>query len=154
MKKIELGQMITILANVGVIAGIAFLAVELRQNNAFLEAEAGRALTENRTTPARFMLESSNVAELAAKLRNGDSLDPAEEFAERSMYQYMLVNWEWEFREYRAGRLSWEQLPINAWSANMNGNGFFPTPRMKSFWNEARTGYDAEFAELIDTLSD
>ncbi len=33
MKKIELGQTIAILANVGVIAGILFLAIELRQNN-------------------------------------------------------------------------------------------------------------------------
>ena len=33
MKKIELGQLIQIVANLGVIAGIVFLAVELRQNN-------------------------------------------------------------------------------------------------------------------------
>jgi hypothetical protein len=39
MKKIDLGQTITILANVGVIAGIVFLAIELQQNNALLETE-------------------------------------------------------------------------------------------------------------------
>ena len=33
MKKIDLGQAVSILANVGVLAGILFLAVELRQNN-------------------------------------------------------------------------------------------------------------------------
>ena len=33
MKKLDLGQTMTILANVGVIVGISFLAVELRQNN-------------------------------------------------------------------------------------------------------------------------
>ncbi len=40
MKKIDLGQTITILANVGVVAGIVFLAVELRQNNEFMAADA------------------------------------------------------------------------------------------------------------------
>ncbi len=40
MKKIDLGQTITILANVGVIAGIVFLAVELRQNNTLMAAQA------------------------------------------------------------------------------------------------------------------
>ena len=40
MKKIDLGQTITILANVGVIAGIVFLAFELRQNNTFLAEQA------------------------------------------------------------------------------------------------------------------
>lgn len=40
MKKIDLGQMITILANVGVIAGIIFLAIELRQNTTASRLEA------------------------------------------------------------------------------------------------------------------
>ena len=39
MKKIDLGQTIGILANVGVIAGIVFLAVELRQNNELLATQ-------------------------------------------------------------------------------------------------------------------
>lgn len=37
MKKLDLGQTITIFANIGVIAGIVFLAVEVRQNQATLE---------------------------------------------------------------------------------------------------------------------
>ena len=40
MKNIDLGQTIGILANLGVIAGIVFLAVELQQNNKLLGAQA------------------------------------------------------------------------------------------------------------------
>ena len=36
LKKLDLSQGITILANLGVIAGIVFLALELRQNNALM----------------------------------------------------------------------------------------------------------------------
>ena len=39
MKKMDLGQTVSILANVGVIAGIVFLAVEIRQNQATLEEQ-------------------------------------------------------------------------------------------------------------------
>jgi hypothetical protein len=39
MKKIDVGQMISILANFGVIAGIVFLAMEVRQNTAALDRE-------------------------------------------------------------------------------------------------------------------
>ena len=46
MKRIDLGQTLNTLANVGVIAGIVFLAVELDQNNEFLELEARETLTE------------------------------------------------------------------------------------------------------------
>ena len=38
MKKIDLGQAIGILANVGVTAGIVFLGMELRQNNELVVA--------------------------------------------------------------------------------------------------------------------
>ena len=41
MRKIDLGQSIQILANIGVIAGIVFLAVEVGQNQTSLE-EANR----------------------------------------------------------------------------------------------------------------
>jgi len=39
MKKIDLGQTITILANIGVIAGIVFLGYELRQNTGAIKLE-------------------------------------------------------------------------------------------------------------------
>ena len=38
-KKLDLGQTITILANLGVIAGIVLLAIEMRQNNELLAAQ-------------------------------------------------------------------------------------------------------------------
>jgi len=39
MKKIDLGQTIGILANIGVIAGIVFLAIEVRQNQRVLDEQ-------------------------------------------------------------------------------------------------------------------
>ncbi len=39
MKKIDLGQIITILANVGVVIGLVFLTLEIRQNNAQMRAQ-------------------------------------------------------------------------------------------------------------------
>ena len=46
MKKIELGQMITVLANIGVIAGILFLGYELRQNTLVSRAAALQSIAE------------------------------------------------------------------------------------------------------------
>ena len=43
MKKIDLGQLVTILANIGVIAGIVFLALELRQTQRSMAAQAYQA---------------------------------------------------------------------------------------------------------------
>lgn len=40
MKQIDIGQTISILASIGVIAGIVFLGLELNQNNRLLVADA------------------------------------------------------------------------------------------------------------------
>ena len=44
MKKIDLSQTISILANIGVIAGIVFLGVEIRQNTRSQEASSYQVL--------------------------------------------------------------------------------------------------------------
>jgi hypothetical protein len=50
MKKIDFGQTVTILANVGVIAGIVFLALEVRQNQETLERGNAMNLVAVQTT--------------------------------------------------------------------------------------------------------
>ena len=49
MKNFNLSQVITILSNLGVIAGIFFLAVEMEQNNRLLDAQVSYNLLQNRT---------------------------------------------------------------------------------------------------------
>ena len=46
----KLNRWVTLLANLGVIAGIVFLGIEIRQNNALLEAEAGYKSAQNRAS--------------------------------------------------------------------------------------------------------
>ena len=44
MKKIDFGQTVTLIANIGVIGGIMMLAYELQQNNKLMEAAARQAV--------------------------------------------------------------------------------------------------------------
>jgi len=46
MKRIDLGQTIQILANIGVIAGIVFLAIEVRQANNAVKSSTLQAIAE------------------------------------------------------------------------------------------------------------
>lgn len=46
MRKIDLGQAISMLANLGVIAGIIFLSFELRQNTTQMQAEASLGVNQ------------------------------------------------------------------------------------------------------------
>jgi len=85
MKKIGFGQKISILANVGVIAGIVFLAIEVRQNQETLEEQNTLAMLSARDaafdtySAARTrMLENPELYEVWEKGRNGELLTAIE----------------------------------------------------------------------------
>ena len=58
MKKIDVGQSITILANIGVIVGIAFLAIEINGNTAAVRAQE-LAVTESITRERQMLLATN-----------------------------------------------------------------------------------------------
>jgi len=54
MKKIDLGQTLTILANVGVLAGILLLVFELNQNREMMRAQTRSELASSLVDTTRF----------------------------------------------------------------------------------------------------
>ena len=67
MKKIDLGQSLSVLANLGVIIGIAFLAVELAQNNDLIEFQMANDIATRRNAITDLVLENPEYVELMAK---------------------------------------------------------------------------------------
>ena len=61
--KIDLGQTIGILANAGVIAGIAFLALEIQQNTAVQEAQMRFDQNERQTEVIEEILRIASALE-------------------------------------------------------------------------------------------
>ena len=67
MKKIDLGQTITILANLGVIGGIVFLAFEIRQNTAQMRAEAAYSIHQDVQRMNESEYSDRNLVELLVR---------------------------------------------------------------------------------------
>jgi hypothetical protein len=78
MKKIDPGQTITIFANIGVIAGIGLLAIELNQNNALLRNEARYNLHLARTGEIEQFALNERLGDIWAKARDGEPLTAEE----------------------------------------------------------------------------
>ena len=124
MKKIDLGQAITILANVGVIVGIGFLAVEVNQNNALLRNEARYNLHLARTAEIEQLALNPGLGELWAKARDGERLTALETDALGSTILGRFVRWEWYYEQYRNGLIEPEVLPLAAWRRVFRVNPF------------------------------
>ena len=74
MKKIDLGQTITILANVGVIVGIVFLVVEIRQNTQQLTLELSWQVNQKIFENNRDMLGDNPTSVFVKSITNPEDL--------------------------------------------------------------------------------
>lgn len=100
MRKQDLGQIINTLANLGVIAGIIFLAVELNQNNKLLKMEAKATLSEYTQNGWDRIASDPDLVDLFIKDRNGHELSESEEMRLSSFWMGYLIRLEWRFEHF------------------------------------------------------
>ena len=113
MKKIDLGQTISILANVGVIAGIVFLAIEISQNNQLLQAEAMNALLETRMTRTEEVARNENLAALIAKNGRNEELTDGDRIRLVAFHSRNFIGYQRDYFLFQQGILSEEFLRTN-----------------------------------------
>ncbi len=146
MKKIDLGQIITILANFGVIAGIVFLGFELRQNNTLLKSQARSNLDANRLTLQLSVIENTGgIAELIIRARSGEELSRADEYRLAVRRGFTLNNFESGYRELSSGALDEEDIPVRQWSS-----AFLSNPGMMDFWERNKQTAAPEFVRFME----
>ncbi|MGD8339936.1 MAG: hypothetical protein PVH89_04090 [Gammaproteobacteria bacterium] len=143
MKKIDLGQMISILANVGVIAGIVFLGIELRQNNDFLAAQARLGQLDATVARIQIGLNNPDLADINWRERNGEPLTPAEQNRYFEYALFTMMHWRWEYQEYQAGALP--EVDLAAWRVQASFS-----PIWRRAWDGTLGSQDTEFAHFVN----
>lgn len=151
MKKIEVGQTIGALANVGVIVGIVFLVFELQQNREMMRAQTRNELSQG---IVELMTLVSTDADLANLRRRADS---AEELTEDEAYRYraftraMFRYWENVHYQHRLGLYDQAEFEKQrgAWARYAARS-----KAMVDFWCEIGDDFSPEFAaEMNGVLS-
>jgi hypothetical protein len=149
MKKIDIGQMITIFANVGVIVGIIFLAVEVKQNNRQLELQSYQAWVALNIQINSALMDPEISAITYAG--NSDSINLSEDtFVTHAMSHLALfqIAQSTDYL-YRAGSLDRE-----LWEAEMNRTaGILTQPGVRQWWDAGgRTQVTPRFAEFLESI--
>ena len=139
MKKLDLAQAVSVLANVGVIAGIVFLGLELQQNNELLTDEAQRARAQSFRENMGVWADN---AELWARDLEGETLTSAEAF--RISRIWMMNLWAYQ--------TSFLQLPRN----EVEGAGilfsrqFESMPSLRATWAQNRDAFEPDFVQYME----
>ena len=149
MKRIDLGQLIQILANVGVIAGIAFLAFELRQNTIASRAAAYQGLG---IATAETWFSFAHDRELTEALWAVD-LGGVEAYRNMSRSDQLLtldvmIGWmrlfEMAYLQVEQGLLEPEALETLGYA------GFLNSTILKATWPEVKPLVTSAFAEYVE----
>ena len=145
MKKIDVGQMIQILANIGVIAGIVFLGVELQQNSAGLGVQARLEREDVRRRAAERRLDNDRLIVAWVKSAEGVALTPEEVFLIDIENGLSFVDWMFVYMQVRDGLLDETAIPLDAWREQFE----LPYRRMRESWVGSEHRYAPEFVQFV-----
>jgi hypothetical protein len=142
----KINEWLALVANVAVVGGILFLAIELRQNNDLLRSESRQALIANDVTSLTANLENSDVF---AKLVGGASLSAEDQLRLSFMFALDLRNREFEYFQYINGLLDEE-----TWLAYLNVIRINHSSELgRRWWDEIGRGFvDPQFAVVVDEV--
>ena len=141
----SVNKWLTLAANLGVISGIVFLAVEIEQNSDQLAAQ-----TRNTMFEARAALENDSanntggIAEIIAKLRKGELLTDTEGVQIRARRFRTLRTFEYIIQESPSDRVYLQVPYMTAVVAADSG--------LIDLWQITSTGgsFDPEFVRFMD----
>ena len=152
-KNISLGQLLEIIASVGVIAGIVFLAVELQQNNELLGAEARSTRLSVRLEEVQLPINNPGLAEALIKHRRGEELTEYEQLVLDRNMETILVIFQNVFTETQRGLIDENSIPLGSWRAyfsgrNLSTSGYWPN--ISAYWEASKTDFDPAFVEFME----
>ena len=140
----KMNSWMTLVANIGVVAGIVFLAFEIRQNNELLTAQARSVAEGNRMRDEMLILNNPELREVLVKKNLGMDGTPAEELLYRVFQSTVLNGWQATWLEYQAGLVD-----IGAYSGRWRD--LFWNMEYEERWEDTKHRYVAEFVAWVES---
>jgi hypothetical protein len=149
MKNIDLGQTINTIANLGVVAGIVFLAFELRQNTLAAQLAATDSYVAEMNQADYFIVADPDFADLLLKGVDGEELTRSEELRVNIYARTQLRQWQSAYFRYRNSALDEQFLRQ---MQNQIAGIIAQDPYIYAYWEERKSVWDPEFNDFIRGL--
>ena len=158
MKISAINEGVSLIANIGVIASIVFLGLEMQQNTAMMKSQTRNSIVENQLTFYESIIDNYDFARIESEFRADPDIDPyptgsLERFQYALYVASQLRMWENEFYQYQIGLFDSDEFEArtNLWRVNINH------PQKLASWRISENNYAPDFRiylnELIDEVS-
>ena len=149
MKKME--NWVNIAASIGVLLGILFLALEIRQNTDMMRSQARDAITEKQMMFSEWVTTEPEMAVAIVAAGEGPQAMSSEQ---RTMYSYFLTGvwreWENSYYQYQRGLFDAAEFEPRTlrWRAQMEPDA------ARALWAGTRLWYAPGFRAIVDGFVD
>lgn len=143
----SLNKWVAILSNLGVLAGIVFLGIEIQQNSNMTQAQTRTQLTEQ-ALQSIDIARTPDMISLFQKIGNGEELDPNDAFRYEMYIRRLFRGAENTFYQHRVGTLTESEFEgqLNFLGRTLSQQGY------RDFWAEYSNDFSTEFQLEIDGL--
>ena len=145
--KLDVDQTVSVIANLGIIVGIVFLVLELRQNNEVLELQMQSENRARVTAIAELVVDNPEYADLMAK----DVSELTESEGNRLTFLgiRMILNFNELYTDYVSGRITEEEAKrrvTSIWERQADYG-------VKLAWPVTKSRYEPDFIEWLESIT-
>ena len=141
---------LTLVANIGVLAGIIFLAYELQQNTVATRLEAASNFQSSFNEIEMLIAGSPEFAELLRKGREGENTSTAEQLRLFVFYNNVLRQWQFTHFQYLSDALSEEHWQAQrAFLAQIISDDF----GLLNHWQTHKRQFSPPFNEMVESIT-
>lgn len=139
-----------IVAALGIIVSVAYLALQVRDANRVTQASVRHELTSDLVSSARLWTDHGDMAELWVRADAGEAMTPAEIMRLNSVAYVDLRVWENVHYQHSLGLLSDAEFA----SFRLNLRFLMQHRVYRNFWTAEREIFTERFRMLVDSILD
>lgn len=149
MKPERFDRWLTIGANLAVLLGLLFVAVELRQNRTMIDAQTRHELSAGIVELLSAVAENSQLASVIRRADLGEALTLDEEYQYEVRSRALFRYWENVHYQYRQGVYDDAEFfrQREAWEAYLTSS-----PALANYWRKIRAEFSRPFVSEMDSL--
>lgn len=149
MKLDRLNSWLSLAANLAVLVGIVFVAVEIAQNTAMVETQIHQSRAEAASAEARSLYNSDLVPALLVKVQADVELSPEETIRWKALFRAFNRNFDNQLRQFREGLLG-NNIPR---SLDLAISEVVLGSRLgREEWQRTKAIYSDEYIAFVDAL--
>ena len=144
-------EVISLIANVGVIGSIVFLGIEMQQNTDMMQSQTRNSIVENQLSFYESIVENADFAEISSDFRadpNAYLLGSSERFRYVFYVMSQFRMWENEWYQFKKGLFDANEFDsrVVTWKRNIN------VEIRKEIWFTQRESYSKDFSDYLNSI--